>query len=66
VNLAWAYFVLDPEVMGGYVDVPIGQGDLFVLAWFVASAATVGGGQRRPVRPRATRSAVGLVVSTFL
>jgi hypothetical protein len=30
--------------MGGYVDVPIGQGDLFVLAWFVASAATVGGG----------------------
>ncbi|MEV6283786.1 hypothetical protein [Kribbella sp. NPDC051770] len=44
VNLAWAYFVLDPSVMGGYVDVPIGHGDLFVLAWFVASAATVGGG----------------------
>ncbi|GAB2609511.1 hypothetical protein [Kribbella endophytica] len=44
VNLAWAYFVLDPDVMGGYVDVPIGHGDLFVLAWFVASAATVGGG----------------------
>ncbi|WP_202880665.1 hypothetical protein [Kribbella amoyensis] len=44
VNLAWAYFVLDPGVMGGYVDVPIGHGDLFVLAWFVASAATVGGG----------------------
>jgi hypothetical protein len=44
VNLAWAYFVLDPEVMGGYVGVPIGHGDLFVLAWFVASAATVGGG----------------------
>ena len=44
VNLAWAYFVLDTDVMGGYVDVPIGHGDLFVLAWFVASAATVGGG----------------------
>lgn len=44
VNLAWAFFVLDPGVMGGYVKVPIGHGDLFVLAWFVASAATVGGG----------------------
>jgi hypothetical protein len=44
VNLAWAFFVLDPRVMGGYVKVPIGHGDLFVLAWFVASAATVGGG----------------------
>jgi hypothetical protein len=30
--------------MGSYVDIPIGHGDLFVLAWFVASAATVGGG----------------------
>ena len=43
VNLAWAMFVLDPAVMGGYLNVSLGYGDLFVLAWFVASAATVGG-----------------------
>ena len=44
VNLAWAYFVLDPDVMGSYVNAPVDYGDLFVLTWFVASAATVGGG----------------------
>jgi hypothetical protein len=44
VNLAWAFFVLDPDLMGGYVGASLGYGDLFVLAWFVASAATVGGG----------------------
>lgn len=44
VNLAWALFVLDPDLMNGYVQGPVGYGDLFVLAWFVASAATVGGG----------------------
>jgi hypothetical protein len=44
VNLVWALFVIDPAVMGGYLRKPIGYGDLFVLAWFVASAATVGGG----------------------
>ena len=44
VNLAWAYFVLDPDVMGSNLQAPVGHGDLFVLAWFVASAATVGGG----------------------
>jgi hypothetical protein len=44
VNLVWALFVLDPAVMGGYLQAPLGYGDLFVLAWFVASAATVGGG----------------------
>jgi hypothetical protein len=44
VNLAWALFVLDPAVMGGYLHTSLGYGDLFVLAWFVASAATVGGG----------------------
>jgi len=44
VNLAWAFFVLDPAVMGGYLNVSLGYGDLLVLAWFVASAATVGGG----------------------
>jgi hypothetical protein len=43
VNLAWALFVLDPAVMGGYLGVALGYGDLFVLTWFVASAATVGG-----------------------
>ena len=43
VNLAWALFVLDPAVMGGYLRISLGYGDLFVLAWFVASAATVGG-----------------------
>ena len=43
VNLAWALFVLDPTVMGGYLKQPMGYGELFVLAWFVASAATVGG-----------------------
>ena len=44
VNLAWALFVLDPAVMGGYLNASLGYGDLFVLAWFVASAAAVGGG----------------------
>jgi hypothetical protein len=44
VNLAWAFFVLDPAVMGGYLHSSFGYGDLFVLTWFVASAATVGGG----------------------
>lgn len=44
VNLAWAFFVLDPDLMGGYVGASLGYADLFVLAWFVASAATVGGG----------------------
>jgi len=44
VNLAWALFVLDPAVMGGSLHASLGYGDLFVLAWFVASAATVGGG----------------------
>jgi hypothetical protein len=44
VNLVWALFVLDPSVMGGYLQASLGYGDLFVLAWFVASAATAGGG----------------------
>ena len=43
VNLIWALFVLDPAVMGGYLSTSLGYEDLFVLAWFVASAATVGG-----------------------
>jgi hypothetical protein len=44
INVAWAFFILDPRVMGGYLHASLGYGDLFVLAWFVASAATVGGG----------------------
>ena len=44
VNLAWALFILDPAVMGEYLHASLGYRDLFVLAWFVASAATVGGG----------------------
>jgi hypothetical protein len=44
VNLVWAFFVLDPAVMGAFLRAPRGYGDLFVLAWFVASIATVGGG----------------------
>jgi len=44
VSLGWAYFILDPHVMGSDLHRPLGSGDLFVLAWFVASAATVGGG----------------------
>lgn len=44
VNLAWALFILDPAVVGGYLHASLDYGDLFVLAWFVASAATVGGG----------------------
>jgi hypothetical protein len=43
VNLAWALFVLDPAVMGESIGTPLGYGDLFVLVWFVASAATIGG-----------------------
>jgi hypothetical protein len=44
VNLIWALFILDPAVMGSYLQTGLGYGDLVVLAWFVASAATVGGG----------------------
>ena len=44
VNLVWALFILDPGLMGGYLNASLGYSDLFVLAWFVASAATVGGG----------------------
>jgi hypothetical protein len=44
VNLAWAFFILDPAVMGRYLQASLGYGDLLVLAWFVASAATIGGG----------------------
>lgn len=44
VNLAWAFFVVDPDLMGRYVNASLGYRDVFVLAWFVASAATVGGG----------------------
>jgi hypothetical protein len=43
VNLAWAMFILDPGLMGSYLKQPMGYGELFVLTWFVASAATVGG-----------------------
>lgn len=43
VNLAWALFVLDPALMGESVGGPAGYGDLLVLTWFVASAATLGG-----------------------
>ncbi len=43
VNLLWALFVLDPTVLGGYLHASLGYGDLLVLSWFVASAATVGG-----------------------
>ena len=43
LNLAWALFVLDPDVMGGEARMAFTYGDLFVLTWFVASAATVGG-----------------------
>jgi len=44
LNLAWAFFILDPDLMGGYLNAAVGYRELFVLAWFVASAATVGGG----------------------
>jgi hypothetical protein len=44
VNLLWALFVLDPSVMGGSLNRSFNYQDLLVLAWLVASAATVGGG----------------------
>jgi hypothetical protein len=43
LNLAWALFILDPDVMSESLGQPLGHGDILVLAWFVASAATVGG-----------------------
>ena len=33
----------DPAVMGGYLNASLGYRDFLVLAWFVASAATLGG-----------------------
>jgi hypothetical protein len=44
VNLTWANFVLDPAAMGRYLHAKVSHADLFVLAWFVATAATIGGG----------------------
>ena len=44
VNPLWALFIPDPSIMGGYLQASAGYGDVFVLSWFVASAATVGGG----------------------
>ncbi|MEA1262696.1 hypothetical protein ACIPJ1_06400 [Microbacterium maritypicum] len=43
VNLAWALFVLDTTVMSDALGRAVGVEDLFVLTWFVASAATLGG-----------------------
>jgi hypothetical protein len=43
VNPVWALFILEAGVMGSYLHASRGYGDLFVLTWFVASAATVGG-----------------------
>jgi len=43
VNLAWALFVLDTSVMSESLGRTVDVGDLFVLTWFVASAATLGG-----------------------
>lgn len=43
LNLAWGLFVLDLGVMRRDTRTPFTYGDLFVLTWFVASAATVGG-----------------------
>ena len=43
VNLGWALFILDPAVMSGNLPESVRYGDLFVLSWFVASAATLGG-----------------------
>ncbi|MCW3493314.1 hypothetical protein [Microbacterium sp. SSM24] len=43
VNLTWALFVLDPDVIGEWLGESAGYGDLFVLTWFVASVATLGG-----------------------
>lgn len=43
VNLAWALFVLDTTVMSESLGRTVEVGDLFVLTWFVASAATLGG-----------------------
>ena len=43
LNLAWALFVLDPAVVSRNAGMSLGYGDLFLLAWFVASVATVGG-----------------------
>ena len=43
LNLGWALFILDPAVMSGELPASLGYADLFVLTWFVASAATLGG-----------------------
>ncbi len=38
VNVVWALFILDPDVMGSSLHSSLGYHDLFVLSWFVASA----------------------------
>ena len=43
LNLMWAFFILDPAAMSVSLGRLVDYHDLFVLAWFVASAATVGG-----------------------
>jgi hypothetical protein len=43
-SIFWgAAYVLDPAILGGYLHATLGHGNLFVLTWFVAAAATVGG-----------------------
>lgn len=44
IYLLWAFFVLDPSLTGDYIRKSMDRSDLVLLAWFVASAATVGGG----------------------
>lgn len=44
INLLWALFILDPTLVDNYLRVSFSHSDLFVLAWFIASAATIGGG----------------------
>jgi hypothetical protein len=58
VNLAWAYLVLDPGVMRGYVDVPIGHSDLFVLAWSRTRRYQARAGPARTPRARRIRGLV--------
>jgi hypothetical protein len=43
LSVVWALFVLDPAVVSRNARTSLGYGDLFLLAWFVASVATVGG-----------------------
>lgn len=43
INLVWALFILNDQVFASFTQNPLQATDYWMLTWFVASVATVGG-----------------------